>query len=389
MTKRTFTARPAHIAIAAMLALGTTPVLAQDASGAPAAGQPAQGTPVMERLAPPPATTSAPVPTTAAPQPQIVLPETTAPAPQPSTARVLRLEVPEEAPAATPAQRTATSPTSTDAAPVTSRSSAASTAARTTERNTTRSTVPQPATQSDDASAASAPLASQALTTDAEQIAPEETPVAAPVMSQPESMTAQPQADEGLTLSEIISLALMGLVPIGILALLLFAFARRRKRAAAVRAEYSAPATAEETADTSAPVRTNVTPMPASPMIAEEQDAPSPQYEPSPAVITPVHAARMQRRGAAGGLPHTGASVALPAKAPEDPEQREALLRRMTEAKPDRANPFTARKARRHRAKLILASLGRRFADGPPKMDLSQYPNNWPELAQRSRQVAA
>ena len=54
-----------------------------------------------------------------------------------------------------------------------------------------------------------------------------------------------------------------------------------------------------------------------------------------------------------------------------------------------RANPFSARKARRHPAKLILASLGRRFENGPPKIDLSQYPNNWPALATRSDRAAA
>jgi hypothetical protein len=87
-------------------------------------------------------------------------------------------------------------------------------------------------------------------------------------------------------------------------------------------------------------------------------------------------------------LPHTGASVALPATIPEDYAERDALVKRMIAAKPDRANPFTDRGARTRRARLILQSLGRDFGETEPWIDLSQYPNNWPELA-RKRSAAA
>ena len=79
--------------------------------------------------------------------------------------------------------------------------------------------------------------------------------------------------------------------------------------------------------------------------------------------------------------------VDLPATAPEDYEERSALLERMVAARPDKANPFTDRRARLHRARLILQSLGRTF-EREPQIDLSQYPNNWPEL-QRPNYKAA
>ena len=85
-----------------------------------------------------------------------------------------------------------------------------------------------------------------------------------------------------------------------------------------------------------------------------------------------------------GVLPHTGAAVALPRALPDSFDQREALFRRLVDAHPDRANPFTDRKARMKRARLIMQSIGRDFGDTEPWIDLSQYPHNWPELLQRS-----
>src|SRR5690606_7766461 len=43
---------------------------------------------------------------------------------------------------------------------------------------------------------------------------------------------------------------------------------------------------------------------------------------------------------ARGALPSNGAAVSLPARVPEDFEERDALLKRMAAARPDRANPF-------------------------------------------------
>jgi hypothetical protein len=88
------------------------------------------------------------------------------------------------------------------------------------------------------------------------------------------------------------------------------------------------------------------------------------------------------------GLSHTGASVPLPREVPQTYEERDALIQRMVEAKPDRANPFRSRRARMKRARLILASLGRDFKETDPWIDLSQYPSNWPELARRQSAAA-
>jgi len=46
----------------------------------------------------------------------------------------------------------------------------------------------------------------------------------------------------------------------------------------------------------------------------------------------------------------------------------------------DRASPFASHKARAKRARLILQSIGTRFTDRKPGIDLSQYANVWPEL---------
>lgn len=88
----------------------------------------------------------------------------------------------------------------------------------------------------------------------------------------------------------------------------------------------------------------------------------------------------IRERSREASLAPAGAAVPLPRKAPESREEREALLDRMVAARPDRANPFHAPRARRRRARLILQSLGRKFENGRARIDLSQYPQNWPEL---------
>lgn len=81
--------------------------------------------------------------------------------------------------------------------------------------------------------------------------------------------------------------------------------------------------------------------------------------------------------------------VPLPRAMPDRFEDREALIKRMVSARPDRANPFRSGKARRHRAKLILQSLTNDFADREPLIDLSDYPGNWPLVANRRYATAA
>jgi hypothetical protein len=100
---------------------------------------------------------------------------------------------------------------------------------------------------------------------------------------------------------------------------------------------------------------------------------------PTPSV-SPLHP-----HAPAPSMAHSGASVPLPASMPATFEERDALIKRMIAARPDRANPFTSPIQRRKRAKLILQSLGRDFGDAEPWIDLSQYPQNWPELARRKQ----
>ncbi len=151
------------------------------------------------------------------------------------------------------------------------------------------------------------------------------------------------------------------LAAIGVIALAIWGFVAigrrsRPKRAAAPVVERPVMAAASPTPPRTAPVGT-VTPL-----------------------ATP--------RPAASSLAHSGAAVSLPRELPATFAEREALFRRMVDAAPDRANPFASRKARTKRARLILQSLGRDFGEVEPWIDLSQYPQNWPELARRNRAAA-
>lgn len=125
---------------------------------------------------------------------------------------------------------------------------------------------------------------------------------------------------------------------------------------------------------------------------------PSPEVSPAPATNAagqPMNAYDQMMAGAAsrqvdgqGVAAASGAAVPLPRKMPTSFAERDVLLRRMVAAQPDRANPFVSPKARVRRARLIIQSLDRTF-DREPAIDLSQYPNNWPELARRDYATAA
>ena len=78
--------------------------------------------------------------------------------------------------------------------------------------------------------------------------------------------------------------------------------------------------------------------------------------------------------------PKSDVAVPLPAELPKSRRERGRLLKRMVEARPDRANPFRSYKARAKRARLILQSIGTRYTNRKPGIDLSQYTNVWPEL---------
>jgi hypothetical protein len=107
-----------------------------------------------------------------------------------------------------------------------------------------------------------------------------------------------------------------------------------------------------------------------------------------PAASASMFDLRRPSGSATENLAHSGASVALPRVMPQRFEDRDALLKRMIAAKPDRANPFTSYGARRKRARLILQSLGQDFEGREPWIDLGQYSANWPELARRRNAAA-
>jgi hypothetical protein len=330
MTNRTHSLRNAGSAIAAALVFTATPSLAQDAA--------------------------APFP--AAPEPVIVIPEIPAPAATTPTIVVppVQSETVQSLPTTsveTPEPQAAPSPTAT-----TPRTRANTPAAR---------PAPEPAvpvSAPDAAEAEPVAVLPPASTVEPVVVAPE-APVA---INEPARAVAND--DTGL-----LALILGGLV---FLALAIWGFVAIGRRKSVRR--YAA-----ETTSTAVPVAPTPVVAEPAPVVAREPVALAPRAEntlsapsftPRPAPAT------------SGALPHAGAAVALPARVPEDFAERDALMKRMIAARPDRANPFTDRGARTRRARLILQSLGRDFGQTEPWIDLSQYPNNWPELAHK-RSAAA
>jgi hypothetical protein len=307
MTRKTHSLHHAGTAIAAVLALASTPSLAQALPAEiPAGPAPVPEPVIMAPDIPPPIASEAtvqPIETTA---PEAIEAPDPAPAPPATTART-RSPATTAQPAPAPEPRiSAPEPAAADAAPV-------------------------------------APVAT---------IEPAAEPVAPVATSEP--LRGDANADIG-----ILALVLGGLA---FLALAIWGFVAIGRRKPVRRYVAETPA--------AKPAVVPPAPVAGSEPIAIERLS-SPSFAPQP-----------------GALPHAGAAVALPRSVPESFEEREALFKRMVEARPDRANPFTDRRMRMKRARLILQSLGRDFGDAEPWIDLSQYPNNWPELA-RKRSAAA
>lgn len=267
------------------------------------------------------------------------------------------LDVPTTSPAPTPSAATLPAPTVTQPIVLPAEEPVATTAAeatpaqieRTASRSIARTTRPT----------ASAPAAAP------REAAPvTATPVAAPPPAAALPQTAATAAsaapidlppppapvNDNSLVAMIMSLLAMG--AIGLAALLLFRSQRRRVK----------------TVPTMPPPITPATPV--APLANETPLAPTPVARPA-MMSEPI--------GAAYQAP-AGAAVALPAEAPQSEAERGRLLERMVAARPDRANPFHSHKARAKRARLILQSIGTRFTDRKPGIDLSQYTNVWPEL---------
>lgn len=178
-------------------------------------------------------------------------------------------------------------------------------------------------------------------------------------------------------------LGALAVLAVPLLAILAILPARRRRRALAKPSAGSA--TAEVPKRTEWPVDHATPATVVVPAAAETKNSPITQGPYDNRVAAFSHASAPVR----GALPANGAATPLPARVPDDFEERDALLKRMAAARPDRANPFRHYKARIKRARLILQSLGRKFENVDPWIDLSEYPNNWPELARRKYLRAA
>ena len=125
------------------------------------------------------------------------------------------------------------------------------------------------------------------------------------------------------------------------------------------------------------------------PQVAPEPLAYEPGYAPQAEGAVTTHAeifdttARMAIATPTSKPAATGSSqgtVVLPQEVPESFEERDALLKQMVAARPDKANPFRSGKARARRARLIMQSIEESFEKRKPRIDLSQYTEIWPAL---------
>jgi hypothetical protein len=324
------TTRAATAALAAALALASSPLAAQDA------GAQVTDTPVAQSQPDPAAP---PVAASPAPAPTVDVPALT---PSP------------EAVDASASQTTmrSTRSSATSPAPTMRRSSHATVTRTTTVTHTMpAAAVPPPAND------VAAPVDTV--------VAPATTDAAPPVAANPDGVADANQPTNGLTGTiGVFVLALLALI----IAFVAFLFMRRRS-----------PVTTQVV---ETPAVTHTLAEPAGPAPAETVAASQAEV-----MATPTALRQRDADPVRGALPSDGAAVDLPASMPETYEERSALLDKMVAAGPDKANPFTDRRQRLRRARLIMQSLGHTF-DREPLIDLSQYPNNWPELARQYHKAA-
>jgi hypothetical protein len=196
---------------------------------------------------------------------------------------------------------------------------------------------------------------------------PVENTVTEPV-AEPVAATAAEGTNEAMIAG---LLSALGLAAVGGVA---FAASRRRRRRVEEFDEVNYD-TIEEPVIEPAPVQTPVavhTPEPAftTPVVPAS----------SFAYAAPASAMAQTAPPRSASVQPNGDPVPLPAEVPETFEERDALLKTLVAAEPDRANPFTAVRARARRAKLIMQSLGQDFTSRKPRIDLSEYTNRWPAL---------
>lgn len=345
MTNTRLTARCAPVAIAAILALGPTSGFAQDAQTMPV---------------PMPTTTSVPAPSPTIPSPPIMQSPVT-PAPTPATTNSPEAarrfvsnpqvqDTPEPTPTATAEPTAAPAPSTITSAPETTPAAARSTTVPTR-------TAAAPGSRTPDTSIEGSNSNEEPVGTETGQ------PIAEydPTLPLPaDNVASQSNELENARESGFIGLlaaALAGLIPIG-LAVAAVVWWRRRSRPVAAapqptvvrRSEPTKPVTKPDTAR--APVFTR-------------QDAPRPAMLPSidaqPALASGGGVAVAERTSSkARTEPHYDEpqvpSDDVRSPAPEYTSARNRMIERMVDAEPDHSNPFRTRKARRRRARLILAS---------------------------------
>ena len=180
--------------------------------------------------------------------------------------------------------------------------------------------------------------------------------VAAPVMQAPaEPVSGTPVVRDTGT-NEVAAAGLLG--ALGLVAVGGIAFFASRRRRSHIDEAPSGDTYEPISAGEALPVRTAAAPVYAAPLAASNTAAPV-----------------LARTSTAGHDP-----VALPDAVPVSFEERDALLRQLVAAEPDKANPFTSQRARARRAKLIIQSLARDFISHKPRIDLSEYTHRWPAL---------
>ncbi|VWX53402.1 hypothetical protein [Novosphingobium sp. 9U] len=318
--------------MSAVLALGSTPVLAQEA--APTIQVPPAAVAAPETTAVP--ATAAVVPPAAAPAPTIVLPDVSAATP---TAQPVAAAQTEAAAPTASETRTETARPAPRASRSTPQRAAAAPAARATVAEA--SARPQASARAEAPRASSANILNDAPTR----------PVAA--QATPAAPSPANRTDDGIPGEALAGLlALLGIGAVG------YGAMRSRRRRVDTDEAYTAeemvaaePVYEEEAAPRTAPVFG--TPQHVSPAAglhygfapARGHASDTQVIEREPMTMAPPLAPSTKR---------TRPAAAMPASMPETADERTTMLDRMVDAEPDEANPFTSRKSRRKRARLLL-----------------------------------
>ena len=357
MTKLLLT-RCAAVAIAASAALPATAVLAQDTSAA-------QPVVVLPDPAPMPAKPVNAAPTITLPSMQSSSTPAASPVVVPSTMST-STKVP-----STPPDAIAPVAPATPVPPV------ATTRRETSTRTTAVRRDAVTAAPKQSAATATAPAATFVAPVDRPATSPSAQPEPRPAQAVAADNAAETQANaqnnqlDGGVLAGIAGA--LGLVVIGGLGFV----AMRRRRNAPPYADASEPYVDDEMRAESV---TPVTVASEEPIVAEPRKVTSPFANRIAPPIADAGYARHPLAKVQSPAASRSDRVILPPSIPESFEERDALLKRLIAAKPDRANPFHSRRARAHRAKLIIQSLDRNFEKSKPRIDLSQYSDRWPAL---------